>query len=255
MVNKVVDEADIEKLFISARKNNPRKVLRFSYFLLTTLIVASISFYLLNFDALNQKIAWWYNDQFGSRAENLTIAVTNYDQTKTTKSETQFPQIENNSIYIESISLRSPIIFGVENTESSVSSNLKKGLIQIKGTSLPGETGNTFITGHSSNYPWVGSQYNAIFALLGNVSIGDYIQLKYDNTNYIYRVTKKFVVSPNETAVMNSDDNSTILTLMTCTPVGTNIKRLIVQADQIIPDPTTNKRGQNSNQKIPEGIR
>jgi len=48
------------------------------------------------------------------------------------------------------------------------------------------------------------------------------------------------------------------LTMMTCTPVGTNLNRLIIRAKQILPDPKNNIGGsieeQNTN-RLPAGVR
>jgi hypothetical protein len=43
---------------------------------------------------------------------------------------------------------------------------LRKGVVRYPGTAEPGEVGNTFIFGHSSNFPWVKSEYNDVFALI-----------------------------------------------------------------------------------------
>ena len=211
---------------------------------------------MLNFSAINKKIAWWYRDEFGVEPHKLQDAVVKIQSGTTPTGSSALPEISDNSIFVESINVTAPIVFDVENNEKSVSSNLKNGVIQIKNTSKPGEIGNVFITGHSSNYPWVKSQYNSVFALLSNVVVGDLVQVKYLGTNYIYRVSNIFVVDPSDTSVLKSDPSFSILTLMTCTPVGTNLNRLIVQAQQIIPDPGLNKNvGSTGRVSIPSGIK
>jgi len=248
-----LSEQDLEKIFIASRfkKRNPILVLLTfaGFFILFFLLLI----YSLNYNAYNQKVAWWYQDEFGQPQHSLIDAVNTYQSTSSSSKPTDLPQIADNSIYIESIGKKAPITFGVENNEPAVSSNLKNGTIQLSGTSLPGEMGNVFITGHSSNYPWVNSQYNSVFALLGNVVVGDLIQIKFHNISYIYRVKKIFVVDPSDTSVMKSDESKATLTLMTCTPIGTNLKRLIVQADQIIPAISQNPKPKNqASQSLPD---
>lgn len=250
-----LSEAELERMFISSRfkKRNPISVF-FAFvglFLLFFIIVA----YALNFSAYNQKLTWWYQDEFGTAPHNLVDAVSNYQSKTDTNKNASLPNISDNSIYIESINIKAPITFGVDNNESAVSANLKNGVIQIFGSGLPGEIGNVFITGHSSNFPWVDSRYNSVFALLGNVVVGDLVQIKFHDTNYAYRVKKVFIVNPSDASVMKASKDSALLTLMTCTPVGTNLKRLIVQSDQIIPTiPQYPGAESQSTQALPAGI-
>jgi LPXTG-site transpeptidase (sortase) family protein len=211
--------------------------------------------YLLNFSAFNQKIAYWYRDQFGNTPHALSDAVAAYQSSPSSQPKNILPNIAENSIFIESIGVKAPITFGVDNNEAAVSNNLKNGPIQIAGTSLPGQMGNVFITGHSSNYPWIKSKYNSVFALLGNVVVGDLVQVNYDNINYVYRINNIFVVNPSDTSVMKSDNSEATLTLMTCTPVGTNLHRLIVQANQIIPSVSQNQPSTNQGlAAVPQGV-
>ncbi|MEI8060883.1 MAG: sortase [Candidatus Berkelbacteria bacterium] len=248
-------EADLEQIFISSRfkKRNPFLVI--IYFLLLFVLFFSIVIYSLNFGAFNKKIAWWYQDEFKTPPHTLVDAVSSYQNKPEANKNESLPGISDNSIFIEAINVKAPITFGVDNTESTVSSNLKNGAIQLSGTSLPGEMGNVFVTAHSSNYPWVISQYNSAFALLGNVAVGDLVQIKFHNVSFIYRIKKISVVDPSDTSVMKSDNTKATLTLMTCTPVGTNLKRLIVQADQIIPAVSQNPQPQKNNaEALPAGI-
>lgn len=248
-----LSEDDLEKIFIASRFKKRNPVLIFLTFVGLFILFFLAVMYSLNFKAYNQKFAWWYQDEFGQPPHSLIDAVSSYQAASTSTALPDLPQITDNSIYIESINVKAPITFGINNNESDVSNSLKNGTIQLNGTSLPGEMGNVFITGHSSNYPWVKSQYNSVFALLGNVVVGDLAQIKFHNASYIYRVKKIFVVDPSDTAVMKSDDSKATLTLMTCTPIGTNLKRLIVQADQIIPAISQNPKPKNqASQSLPD---
>jgi len=48
---------------------------------------------------------------------------------------------------------------------------LENGIIKYPGSADPGTEGNSFIFGHSSNYPWAKGNYNDVFALLNEVQI------------------------------------------------------------------------------------
>lgn len=249
-------EQDLEKIFINSRFKKRNPALIFLSFAGVFILVFFVITYLLNYQAINKKIGWWYTDEFGVQSHQLQDAVVKIQAGSTPIASTSLPTVSNNSIHIESIGVKAPIVFDVENSEKTVADNLKNGVIHLKSTSKPGENGNVFITGHSSNFPWVKSKYNSIFALLPNVVVGDLVQVKYNETNYIYRVNKTFVVDPSDVSVLKSDPNSNILTLMTCTPIGTNLRRLIVQAEQIIPNPSTNKNvGATGRVSIPQGVK
>lgn len=92
--------------------------------------------------------------------------------------------------------------------------------------------GNAFIFGHSSNYPWVKSDYNDIFALLDNLETGDEIIVYYNQKKYTYLVTDRAVVKPGDVKTLESrDPNKKELSLMTCWPIGTTLERLIIFAE------------------------
>jgi LPXTG-site transpeptidase (sortase) family protein len=106
---------------------------------------------------------------------------------------------------------------------------LEKGIVRYPGTALPGGVGNSFIFGHSSNNPWIKSEYNDVFALLDTLVYGDEIIVYYDQHKYVYTVVDKTVVKPGDhTTIDARDSTKKELSLMTCWPVGTTLNRLIV---------------------------
>ena len=117
---------------------------------------------------------------------------------------------------------------------------LEKGVIRYPGTARPGEAGNAFIFGHSSNFPWLPGSYNQVFALLDELSPGDEIIAYYDQKKYVYAVSEKTVVKPGDVkALSNRDNTKKELSLMTCWPVGTTLKRMLVFAELKSVDPVT----------------
>lgn len=143
--------------------------------------------------------------------------------------------LENNTLIIPKIDQKIPIIWNSPPDEETMLKNLQKGVVHYNGTALPGEgKGPIFITGHSSYYWWDKGAYKTVFANLDRLQEGDEVALAYQDIVYVYRVFEKIVVRPEQVEVLNPV-NEPILDLMTCVPVGTNLKRLIVKAKQISP--------------------
>jgi len=116
--------------------------------------------------------------------------------------------------------------------ESDIQDSLKDGVVHYPGTPWPDQTGNIVLTGHSSYYPWDPGRFKDVFALLHNVTEGDEIVMFYKQKQYTYKITDIQIVLPSEVNVLG-DSGDDRLTLITCTPVGTNLKRLIVTAKPV----------------------
>ncbi len=141
------------------------------------------------------------------------------------------PRIDQN-IPIVRISSENLIRRDWDALEEEMQEALKDGVVHYPGTSLPGETGNIVITGHSSYFPWDPGRFKDVFALLHDVVEGDKIVVYYEQDKYIYEVDDIKVVLPEEIEVLKQTPEDK-LTLITCTPVGTNLKRLVVSAKPI----------------------
>jgi|GEM_PF-914970 len=105
---------------------------------------------------------------------------------------------------------------------------LEKGIIKYPGSANPGESGNSFIFGHSSNFPWAKGNYNDVFALLNELSAGDEIIVYFKQKKFIYVVKEKIIVKPGHVSSLGGEDTMKRLTLMTCWPLGTTLNRLLV---------------------------
>ena len=117
--------------------------------------------------------------------------------------------------------------------EKQIQSGLQNGVVHYPGTASPGQVGNVFITGHSSYYPWDPGQFKDVFAVLGQLEVGDEYYVYYDQKKYAYKVTEKFEVTPDNVNVLQQPHDKKVSTLMTCTPVGTTLRRLIIRAEDI----------------------
>ena len=105
--------------------------------------------------------------------------------------------------------------------------------------SYPGQNGNTVLSGHSSNDWFDLGDVKFIFASLDRLETDDVIYVNYKSTRYTYRVADTKVVLPTELSALQLGSDKPMLTLITCTPLGTSEKRLLVFAEQISPDPAT----------------
>lgn len=141
------------------------------------------------------------------------------------------PRIDQN-IPVVNVSSESLIKRDWNALEKEMQQALRDGVVHYPGTSLPGQTGNIVITGHSSYFPWDPGRFKDVFALLHQVVVGDRLVMYYNQDKYLYEVDEIKVILPTDIEVLKQTTTEQ-LTLITCTPVGTNLKRLVVIARPI----------------------
>jgi len=122
---------------------------------------------------------------------------------------------------IEAINLHLPILKGA--TES----NMQISVASMEHTGRPGEIGNYAVAGHRSR------TYGRNFNRLDEVAKGDLIEVSNGKNSYNYIVVEKIYVLPDETWVLNSDNDKREITLITCHPVIDATHRLIVKGEII----------------------
>lgn len=223
--------------------------------LFATLVIFGILLIAMNFPALYQITQYKIAKAISSEDSPLNELT----ETKEIKNETlkvssdpevlksQIPQLNiditptDNRIVIPRIDKNIPIVrVTSENLikrdfaalEAQMQDALENGVVHYPGTSIPGESGNFAVTGHSSYFPWDPGRFKDVFALLHDVVEGDKIVVYWNQEKYVYEVSGKEVVMPDEVEVLKSDGQDK-LTLVTCTPIGTNLKRLIVTATPV----------------------
>lgn len=109
--------------------------------------------------------------------------------------------------------------------------DLKKSLIQYPQTALPGQLGNTVIFGHSVLPQFFNPKsYLTIFSTLYKLDKGDEVIIRYDNITYKYLIEDMFEVQPTDLSVLEQRFDGRYLTLITCSPPGTYLRRLIIKA-------------------------
>lgn len=107
---------------------------------------------------------------------------------------------------------------------------LARGVAHAKGTTVPTQQGNVFLFSHSSVDFYLATQYNAVFYLLNKLEKGDTIEIYYKLDRYTYTVEEKEIVDADAIDYLTRQTSEKILTLMTCWPPGTSLKRLMVTA-------------------------
>ncbi len=135
------------------------------------------------------------------------------------------------TISFKEYSLSIPKI-NIKNARVLVGGNdLEKGLVHYAPKSMPGEYGNVVIFGHSTlPQLYNPKDYKTIFTYLPALEKGDLIIIKIKDVEYTYEVYDMFVVNPNQVEVLNQQKDNAYLTLITCVPPGTFLKRLVVKA-------------------------
>ncbi len=137
------------------------------------------------------------------------------------------------TIKISSLSIEAPVIWTQTAEDSAILEDLKNGISHAYKTSFPGSgSGNGVYFGHSSGY-WWGSRkgnYDTVFASLEGIEIGDEITIENITRRYKYKVTKKEVTTPSDEKIFEETDKESI-TLVTCYPLGTALKRLYIRAE------------------------
>jgi len=137
-------------------------------------------------------------------------------------------------ILVGKLKIKAPIIWSKTRLEDEMLEELKSGVVLFPKTGVPGQSGNAVISGHSSNYVWLKGDYNYVFRKLNNLIIGDEFIIKVTQHNgksfeYKYSVVKKNIVPADSDEIFEINEKPAI-TLVTCWPLGTNWKRLIVRA-------------------------
>ena len=155
------------------------------------------------------------------------------------------------TLMIPKLNVEVPVTFGANSDVKSMGSAMLNGVahFSIPGASaLPGEIGNFAVSGHSAGNVYESSQYKFIFSGLTRLTNGDLIYMDYNGTRYTYRVTGTNTVDPTDSPALrriaNENPGKPMITLITCTPLGTSKYRLLVYGEQIHPSVDENTASQ-----------
>jgi sortase A len=141
-------------------------------------------------------------------------------------------KVTPNFLTIETLNIKAPIVYVGENKEEVFQTALQTGVVHFPGTAKPGEYGNVYILGHSSDYAWAKGEFKTVFASLPEIQKGVEITVSDSEGNpFTYTVTGTKIVAPEELSVLDQDFKKKTLTLQTSYPLGTALKRFIVYSE------------------------
>lgn len=153
-------------------------------------------------------------------------------------------------LIIPKINVNVPVVFNTSPDQESQLKAMESGVAYfgIPGAnSKPGQVGNTVISGHSSNDFIDSGKYKFVFALLERLKPGDIFYVHYEGIRYTYNVTRTKVVKPTDVSSLIYKTTKPEVTLITCTPLGTALNRLLVTAEQVSPNPASASAAPASN--------
>ena len=109
---------------------------------------------------------------------------------------------------------------------------LRDGTVHVPATGYPWQDGaNVFIAGHRIGFEGTPSYY--VFYRLNELVEGDEVRLtNAAGREYLYRVTERKVVGPDNVEVMNAVEGKSLITLQTCT-LPDYKDRVIVQGELV----------------------
>ena len=144
-------------------------------------------------------------------------------------------------LIIPTIAVDVPIVWDADAaSKASLDAAMMKGVawFNIRGASArPGQMGNMVLSGHSSNDWMDGGEHKFIFARLEQLKKDDTVYVNYNSTRYTYVITHTQVVKPTDVNALLIGTDKPYITLITCTPLGTDWERLLVFGEQVSPDP------------------
>lgn len=149
------------------------------------------------------------------------------------------------TLMIPKINVEVPVSFPDGNDVDTMDIAMSNGVahFSVRGANaLPGEAGNFVVSGHSAGNVYQNSNYKFIFSGLLRLEPGDMIYMDYDGARYAYRMTGSKTVDPSDVQALvditNDNLGKPMITLITCTPLGTSKYRLLVYAEQVSPEYT-----------------
>lgn len=138
------------------------------------------------------------------------------NEPKPKKAELRVQNIEG-MLTIDKINLNLPILHGATNK------NLKTTAASIENTGKVGEIGNYALAGHRN------LTYGRNFNRLGEIVVGDKIEVDDGEKQFEYTVTEILVVKPEEVWVLKGNGENKEITLITCEPMVNPTHRLIIK--------------------------
>lgn len=140
-------------------------------------------------------------------------------------------------LIIPKLNIDVPVAFNISTDDVMEAMNHGVAQFSIPGANaLPGQIGNLVISGHSAGDIYSNNPYKFIFSGLERLTVGDLVYVNYESVRYTYQVTGDQTVEPTDVGALIYPTDKPVLTLITCTPLGTSRYRLLISAEQISPN-------------------
>jgi len=205
-----------------------------------TLIIGGVIFAFFSFWPFVQQEVWyWWTSNFTQAKETVQEKPSNEPKPKKELPLLKVtPKNKDFGILIEKINVNAPVVPNVDaGNYNEYIAALGKGVAHAKGTAFPGSTkaenNNVFLFAHSAINAIQARKYNSVFYLLRKVEKGDRVTTFYKGKRYDYTVRDKRVVQAEDVRYLTDPSDKPILTLQTCDPPGSNLRRLIITADLV----------------------
>jgi LPXTG-site transpeptidase (sortase) family protein len=140
-------------------------------------------------------------------------------------------------VVIPKLNINAPLVWSRSAAEEEIQQDLMNGLVHFPLTAVPGQAGNAFVTGHSSDYLNKPGNFKDIFARLEELSLGDTVTFAAWSQNgkkisYTYKFYDKATVASNDPRLFEHTSKS-VVTLATCWPIKTDLERLMLKGELV----------------------
>jgi LPXTG-site transpeptidase (sortase) family protein len=177
-----------------------------------------------------QGISWLFNDKV------ISGFISGIFDSKSIASEGIQPEnhemlSQDNRLEIPKIGISVPLIVLPKATQKDLPGLLDQGAVYYPGSSLPGQTGETVILGHSAPLQWPQIKHDWIFSRISELNRGDEISVYYNGQKYVFYVSGKFFLDRGEELPATLTNSKNVVVLISCWPPGKDIKRIAVTAE------------------------
>lgn len=199
--------------------------------------VSAVFLLLLVMPVLYQEIRYFVLSTSKSLEKPFNLWQSPAEKKEAKRSDVPQPVDRAFGIVIPKIGANSRVLADIDWQDSRVYQKaLTQGVAHARGSAKPGELGNVFLFAHAGASPLEALRYNAVFYLLDKLDTEDMVQVWYQGELFTYQVTSKKIVRADQVEYVTGNTGADYLTLMTCWPAGTTLKRLIVQAELVQKD-------------------
>lgn len=178
---------------------------------------------------------WYFGERNISIKEPSVVSIrknnnlhNNNENSDIVKVKKEFTDEDLKNFWLEidndNVKIKAPIVNGVTDEK------LEQGVGHHRTTAMPGEEGNVVLSGH--RWKFGNNPAYTVFEDLDKLKEGDKITVHYNNQEFVYKIKESKTVGSKAVEILEKTKEAT-LTLYTCTPKYTALKRLVYTAELI----------------------